>query len=313
MSGYSEKDLPSNYGRDYMGRATRYARGAEGAAIRALQANGLLVGVPVEIFCAFISTGSPSSNTTDARSGKGARVAFHEITDWQITAGPALRDAAGIPRGPAPNPNKWQDPEHAWASNAWGRRHDDPRVIAALGRKAVMGHNEWRRSTTDRHAVGMCMLDDDYKSVEKNLRADLRPSAMATPWGTWCMFSSFSSGAGNAVRLFHHYATQLAAVPEAKRIPALINAVALDFAAGKQDRGNPDTHGDREHRVLRTWQKFEFARRIAREVGGNEAYFDVGLGDAAAVHERAILRANWNLSPNASSTVQPIDFTGATP
>lgn len=287
--GYSESDLPSRYARDWLTRAR--ARLADQApAMRALQAQGLLAGVPTEILCAFIAPGSARSNTTDATAGKGLEVAFHEVGYYQVPAGPADRDpATKRPRAPAPNPNP------AAPNNAWGRLARDPDVVRALGHPATMAPDGWKSDLAAQHAVGFAMLRDDYRAAVRNLPAEIAPSGWNTPWGTAVMFTAFSAGPGGAAALFRRYAARLATVGEAFRFGALINAVCVDLQAGWKPGGTPDHHNNPVHRVLRTWQKFELARAISAPDAA--VFFDPHLDDAQLAHERLVLRGNWNLAP----------------
>lgn len=307
MGGYSDSDLPTRYGRTYALRADRLQAGATGDAIRALQTGGLLAGVPVELLCAFIAPSNRTNNTTDARTGKGAQVAFHEVGWWQIPAGPALRDAQGVPRGPAPA----TDPRAQ--SNTWGRLASDPDVCAALGRSAAMADRAWKDPAheIDQHAIGLAMLRDDFRAVAAKMGPSIRPADLSSQWAWAVMLTSFSAGPGGAADLFNAFGSRIEDVPEAYRFGALINAVALEWAAGHQSRGHADHHGDREHRVLRTWQKFETARQAAEAGHSDARRFDVRLGTAQAAHERAILRANWDLSPEASdrANITPVNWS----
>ncbi len=286
------KQLPSRDYLDWMARARARLTGATGTSIRELQARGALAGVPVEILVAFTAPASATGNTTDARSGKGAAVAFHEIGYWQVPAGPADRGPDGVPRGPAPNP----DPRAP--DNTWGRLAHDPRVRALLGdRDAVMAPGAWKTAILDQHAIGMTMLADDYATVRAWLQPAIRPTAPGTPWGTALMFTAFSAGPAGAARLVTHFAAALNNVSEERRWGALVAAVALELQAGWEPGGTPDTHSNPVHRVLRTWQKFEFAKALCAETGNHAGYFDAGLGAAQPAYEMAILRGNWKLPP----------------
>lgn len=296
------KALPSSFGLSGMPTAVKRLRGATGAAVRKLQAGGLLTGVPVEILVGFTAGTFLGANTTDATSGAGLAVLFHEMGLFQITGGPARRDAWGRPTTRAPV----QDTDD---SNDWRRLHKDPQVVAALGRKATMVPDAWRNATDDQFAVGMASLRDYYRGIVARLPAALRPSGWNTPWGVAMMFMSFSAGAGGAEEVFELH-PELASIPEALRFGAMVHRICLDLQDGRQDlTGRPNRHSDREHRLLRTWQKFELARQMAEHEGLDASFYDLGLGAQQAAHERIVLRANWNLPPDPTDRVRPIDWT----
>lgn len=296
--GYSESDLPSRYARDWR-RAAARALERYAPAIRDLQAKGLLAGAPVELLCAFICAGSPTSNTTDARSGKGLEVAFHEGGLWQTPMGGTDRDpVTKVPRAPAPNP----DPRAPY--NTWGRLHDDAQIVAALGRPAPMAPGAWKTDLAAQHAVGLAMLRDDYAAVRRNLPATIAPSGPQTLWGLACMFTGFSAGPAAAAALFNRFAWHLEAAPEELRWRALLRGVTRELAGGWMPGGSPDHHGNACHRVLRTWQKFETAKAIAAP--DRAVFFDAGLGAQQDLLERMILRANWGLA-QTSEDVAALD------
>jgi len=300
---YDPAQLPANDWHDWIARAAKRDTGDTGAAVRRLQSRGLLADVPAQIFVAFTAPSTLTNNTTDARIGKGAAVAFHEIGLYQVPAGPALRDAAGVPQGPAPSP----DPNAS--NNTWGRLARDRRIAdpqtGYLRRPAVMTPGGWKTAVEDQHAVGMVMLADCYTASVRGLLAAVRPSKVGTPWGTALMFMGFSAGPANVGLLVNHFAAALAPVPEERRWGTLIHVAAMELQGGWEPGGSPDHHNNPVHRILRTWQKFEFAAELCRRTSGPATYFDAHLGTARAAHEVAILRGNWKLPPLGGLT--PMD------
>ncbi len=300
MSGYDAHALPSLYWRDWMRAAQRKWSGPEGQALRALQARGFLAAVRPELVVAFIAPSSLANNTTDATTGLGLQVAFHEGGLYQIPMGPADRDpVTHRPRAPAPNPDR-----HA-PNNTWGRLHDDTDVLAYLGHAASMAPDAWKTLPADQHAVGFAMLRDDYGATRAATDPTIRATDWGTAWGMATMFTGFSAGPGNAARLFDRFAKELAPVKEAQRFGALVNAACLALQAGWVPGGTADHHSNPTHRILRTWQKFAFAAALCPRVGTDPAVFDLGLGDQQATHEEMILRANYAL-PMQGRTVEAI-------
>jgi hypothetical protein len=304
-------ELPSRSWRDYFTRAFARDAGDLGRAVRAMQAGaGLagagLAGVPPHLFVAFTAPATLTGNTTDAREGSGARVAFHEIGYWQIPAGLARRDARGVPQGLAPDPNV------RGKANTWGRLAGDARVRALLGdRSATMRHRGWKRAPRDQHAVGLVMLRDHYDAAVRNLEPGLRPTAPGTPWGAWLMFMGFSAGDNGCAAAVARVASRLAPVREDDRVGALLHAYAWDLQQGWLPEGSPRAHGRNPvHTLVRTWQKFAFAGAIARRTGDVAAavFFDVGLESDTLAHEVALVRGDAKLAPDPAAAIVPRPF-----
>lgn len=295
--------LPSNYWNDWISKAEKRWPDYS-TRIMQLQRGGLYPNVYPEIVVAFTAPASPGENTTDARSGLGSEVSFHEIGLFQIPAGPAGRDENGIPQLPAPNP----DPDAS--NNTWGRLHDDSQVHAALGRSAVMGKNEWKTHLDDQFAVGLAMLRDCYRVVSAKLPDNLRPSAMHTTWGVWLTFMAFSAGAGGAADVVRPFGGDLARVEEKFRPDAHVHFAARAITDGGWHRsGKQGRHSNPAHRILRTWQKFAFAAELAKRVNDSKAFdfFNLEFDSQRAAHEEVIAREDQLLSPSATRIV-PIQF-----
>ena len=296
---YKQSLLPSNYWRDWMPRAEK--RWVDHSTrIRHLQDGGLYPSVYPEIIVAFTAPAGATENTTDARTGMGAQVPFHEIGEFQCPAGNAGRDANGIPQLPAPN----SDPRAE--NNTWGKLHADAQVVAALGRQAVMGKDEWKTHLDDQFAIGLAMLRDCEKSVRGALPDALDATAPHTPWGVWLAFMAFSAGAGGASSAVKLFAEQLAKVDEKLRPSAHVHLAARAILDGTWHRtGSAGRHSNPAHRLVRTWQKFQFAAEIGKKFGNSKAveFFELRLGTQFSEHEDILVREEMLLDKPTGVTL----------
>ena len=274
--------MPTPYATEYARRGASYWNGPIGEAIRRI-GPAILPSMPPELVTAFVAPARATDNTTEGTGAMGQSVPFHEIGLLQVPAGP--RD------GPAPNP----DPRAP--NNAWGALANDPAVVAALGRPATMVPNAWRSAIPDQVAVGLANLRGDYASIARALPATLKPSGPTSKWGRWLTMMAFSAGAGGTNTKVSHYGPALTGVGDEERPAALVRAAAAEIAQGVSMGGSPGRHSNRAHSILRTWQKFELAKRIARDAGRSTTPFELELGASQAALEELLARGSLNLPP----------------
>lgn len=290
--------LPSHHAAEYAAKGARYWSGPIGDAVRRY-ASAIVPGMPFPLLVAFITPANLTDNTTEGSSVAGRSVAFHEIGLFQVPAGP--RD------GPAPNPNPRA------SNNAWGELATSALVVSALGRPATTAAGAWRTAPDDQIAVGLANLRGDYASVRSHLEPALQPSSQDTQWGAWLTMMAFSAGGGGAASVVQRYAAQLAAVDEATRATELVRLMANEIACGLAMGGTAGRHSNPAHSVVRTWQKFALARRIAADAGEPTRPYELDLGADEPAAEELIARGSRNLAPQAGAACDAIQRRSETP
>lgn len=297
---YKKSILPSHHWEDWISRAEKRWPD-HSTRIMQLQQGGLLPFVYPEIIVAFTAPARKDDNTATAPR---ATIAFAEIGYYQITAGSADRDAAGVAHGPWPKRTPSKQP------NDWLQLHDDPRVVKALGRSATMVSSAWANAIDDQHAVGLASLEDYGKQASAKLPGWLAPSALHTPWGVWLTFMAFSAGAGGAIEAVRPFGGDLAQIDEKYRPTAHIHLAVRSILSGTWRReGSAGRHSNPAHRLLRTWQKFAFAEELSKRVGDSKAqdFFALRLEGQGAAHEDVIARED-QFQSSQGVEVTPISF-----
>lgn len=245
--------LPANYETRKLSETQRRWQGELGQLVRRW-ASGPLPGVPPEAIMGFASNGSQTEDVglTPASAG------FHELGWFGIEGGTTAR--------PAPNSDTSKP-------NSWYRLHNDPRVVAMLGRNATM--TPWPTSgqvaqipVPDQVAVGLANVADDIERMRRSVPEGVRPASPSSLWAVALGFMGWSTGTPGATRHIRRYADALARVPEAERWPAFIRIVAAD-------RSLPRTrqHSNPAYAVLRTQQKLRVGRGLARANGSDLAWY----------------------------------------
>lgn len=247
-------------------RLLRFADQELGRSFRAF-APTIWPGPPWQAFLGFITTANLTDNTTTGDSSQR----FHEIGVGQVPAGPR--------EGPAPNP----DPNAP--DNAWTRLAGTPSVVAALGRPATTVPDAWKTAPRDQAAMTIASLRNDYASVVRSLRPELRPTRDDTPYAVALAFMSFSAGGAGAANHWNRFAAQLAPVPEAQRWTALLQLLANGIRNGSIQPGAGGSHSNPFYSAMRTWQKMESAKQVAQGTGGNADFFDAHLSNPNAVDD----------------------------
>lgn len=180
--------------------------------------------------------------------------------------------------------------------NRWGLWAFDPLTVRALGRPASMVPDAWKQLPDDQAAVGLVNLRKYTDELSTLLPASIRPTKYNTQFAVAMAFTAFSAGTNGARNLFTRYATQLAALPEEQRWAQLVWLLARDIQNGYLPPGGAGRHGNVAYDALRTMQKLEAGRQLAVAVGGNAAWFDLGMGAGQAAEEAVIQRAAYGES-----------------
>lgn len=269
---------PTQYGQEYNGPLRERWNSPFGLAVRRMSPI-VWPGVPPEAFMGFTSIAGTFNPGTTNTADPPVLNDFAEIGYFQTEAGPR--------GGPAPNP----DP--STAHNHWGALHADPMVVRLLGRSASMTPDAWKILPDDQAAVGLVNLRQYTDHLAALLPANIRPSRYDTMWAVAMAFTGFSAGVNAAKGLFLRYATRLAPIAEAKRWQYLLWMLAVDLQNGFHPSGGAGRHGNVAYDALRTMQKFESGRQLAVSVGGNAAWFDLGMGAQKAAEETIIQNAAY--------------------
>jgi hypothetical protein len=161
----------------------------------------------------------------------------------------------------------YQTPE-----TSWDRLRTQGRVRALLGgRDAVpsrpanaAGVYPWQAASAipDQVAVGLWDVHDGGESVTARIPAALRPQDPAGQWAWMLATMAYTGGAGGAAATVRRYADALAAVPEASRFGALLQAVARDPSVPREPIG---------HTVARSYQQLQLGGMIAASTGASAA------------------------------------------
>lgn len=137
--------------------------------------------LPVAACFGFTSNGSPSGNTALAED----HAPFSEVTHFGISGG----------WWQLPVPNR-----DTRVENHWFLLHNDARVIAMRGGEACMNVDCWlpqNGGLPDATAIGVCTLEDHYRSVVWSLPDDLKPT-IVSPYQSMLFDWSWSAGPGRA-------------------------------------------------------------------------------------------------------------------
>jgi hypothetical protein len=220
-------------------------------------------------FLGFAANGeSLNANTTESVAAQR----FHEIGVMGTTAGPRDQHAPCM------------DPRAKFAGdvqpNSWVHLYDHEDVVSLLGRKAVVGHNEWKGKALDQMAVGVVDLARSSQLVANALDDRIRPKSEGSLWRVAIGFMGWSAGDPRAAAHIRKHAEPLAAVSESERWATLIRLVAAGPSL-------PKGHSNPAYSVARTWQKLDCGRQLQEFMGPTcSAWFDAGLGaDEAALKE----------------------------
>jgi hypothetical protein len=244
-----DKALPIKYAESKQRYLDKRWDGELGEALRDM-VQKVWPGVPETVFLGFTAfSTSASENTTEAVENQR----FHEIGYFQTEAG--LRDK------PAPDPNS--DGEY----NNWGRLHDTDLVVQLLGRKACMGHDEWKRAIKDQTAVGLVNLRRKLDSHVQRLPENLRPKDMSSTWAVLLSFTVFSRGGGQTLRCLSPYAEKLGTFPENERWDAWESMIASSIIKGADSTGNKDGKSGAPWAIMRTRQKYDSGLLFAQRKG----------------------------------------------
>ena len=287
MSGH-----PDAWAADKAAKMRRYATDLRTITTRARDV--CLPGAPVAALLGFFANGSRNENTTGWKScsareradalargqkplGGSPTSGYGSVTSTDLhELGPG-----GVEAGHVPD-------EVATGTCAWvtGARSADVRTI--LGRPGVEG-SAWHGAIEDQVAIGVWNLARHRAQIRAKLPSTLQwdPVVPVTLWQYVVARMSWSAGTGGAARHLARYATQLAAVPEFRRVAVLYRLAAQFDGPGRK-------HARPSYTVLRAAQMVAAARVAAGELAECEAtgWLDEGLGaDRAAVLEELVRSA----------------------
>lgn len=286
---------PSRYGRGKQSLLRARLSGPLGAYVRRFLPV-LMPGGSVAAVLGFTSIGGADEDTAPV-----ANPVFHEVGEFQTTAGPAS--------GPAPNENPFA------GYNNWGmigsprestRYSENARAVRALvqgpqvlGRAAVMTPGGWRgaAATIDRAAVGMGSLVLDRRELARVAPALGAFSNDWNLWQTFLAFSAFSAGPGGAAQAFREWSTDLSRVAESQRFAWLVRKIALEVLRGRvfSPAGH---HPNSAYTLLRGWQKLEAARQLAAENGLNTSWFaPLELGEQSEQLQQLVTMGAFGQTP----------------
>jgi hypothetical protein len=184
----------------------------------------------------------------------------------------------------------------------WNRLRTDPRVTKLLGNYPPPSSPDsgWSNAVRDQAAVGLAQLQDHYRGVVAGLPPAIRPAGPGTLWGLALTFGGWSAGSGRMAAHVKRYAAALALVPEARRWPAFLEAVAYDGEAGQLPNAGIADHPNPAYTALRTWQKLAAGRLLAARTGGATGWFDLGLGAAREAKLAATITSLGNATGPAA-------------
>lgn len=237
-----------------------------------------------EFFMGVASNGSLRENTTGFRTGLAeeraagtnpplggvATQSFHEL-GWFGVEG-------GSRNGPAPAPD----------SN-WSRIATSQEVRTLLGREGVTAPGSWYEAVPDQLAIGIINNRNHGRAVNQALPANLQARDESSLWFEAMTTLGWSAGDARAARIIRMVANDIGNVPENQRWGALVRAFytkGLDRSIlPVQEGGVYDVYNNPFFAIIRTMQKIEAGLALARDHGGNVAYFDDGLGaDRQQIH-----------------------------
>ncbi len=229
-----------------------------------------------EFFMGVASNGSLRENTTGFRTGLAdertaarpplggvATQSFHEI-GWFGVEG-------GSRNGPAPGP------ESNWSTIATSQE-----VRTLLGREGVTAPGSWYEAAADQLAIGIINNRNHGRVVNRSLPANIQAQDESSLWFEAMTTLGWSAGDARAARIIRMVANDIVNVPENQRWGALVRAFytkGLDRSIlPVQEGGVYDVYNNPFFAIIRTMQKIEAGLALARDHGGNVAYFDDGLG-----------------------------------
>lgn len=236
-----------------------------------------------EFFMGVASNGGLRENTTGFRTGLAdertaarpplggvATQSFHELGWFGVEGGPR--------NGPAPGPG----------SN-WSTIATSEEVRTLLGREGVTAPGSWYEAAADQLAIGIINNRNHGRVVNRSLPANIQAQNESSLWFQAMTTMGWSAGDARAARIIRMVANDIANVPENQRWGAFVRAFytkGLDRSILPVAEGGVyDVYNNPFFTVIRTMQKIEAGLALARDHGGNVAYFDDGLGaDRQQIH-----------------------------
>lgn len=159
-------------------------------------------------------------------------------------------------------------------TGTWRTLRTDPLVRALLGRDAIDPEGDaWERAVADQTAIGLADLLRGQRAFADALPA-LAPATPGSAWGWYVALSSWSAGAGGTASHLRPYAQRLASVPGSQRVGAYVSALLADVLAGAFADAADRAHSNAAYSALRTLQKLECARQLARSLAPSAAELD---------------------------------------
>ena len=150
----------------------------------------------------------------------------------------------------------------------WRTLRTDPLVRELLGRDAIAPDGDaWQSAVRDQTAVGLADLRRGQRAVADQLPT-VAPATPGSAWGWYLALSAWSAGAGGTAGHLRPHAAQLAAVPSSQRVGAYLTALIGDVSAGRFSSSESLSHRNAAYSALRTLQKLECARLLARDLTG---------------------------------------------
>lgn len=190
---------------------------------------------------------------------------------WELAIG-ATAMATGqteLVPGPLREIGFFNTPTETWRALA-----SSELVRALLGRDAISPDGEaWREAVRDQTAVGLVDLLRGQRAFASALPA-LAPATPGGAWGWYVALSSWSAGAGGTATHLRPHAAQLAAVAGTQRVGAYVSLLIADVAAGRFSASDDRAHTNAAYSALRTLQKLECARALARSLAPSAGELD---------------------------------------
>ncbi len=230
-----------------------------------------------EFFMGVASNGGLRENTTgfltglpDERAagvqpplGGVASQSFHELGWFGVEGGPR--------GGPAPG-----------AGSNWSNIATSQEVRTLLSREGVTAPGSWAGAVPDQLAIGIINNRTHGRNVNNALPTNIQAHSEDSLWFLAMTTMGWSAGDARAARIIRMVANDIASVPENQRWGALVRAFAAKGADGSilsvQENGVYDVYNNPFFAVIRTMQKIEAGLALARDHGGNVAFFEDGLG-----------------------------------
>lgn len=240
-------------------------------------------GVPPEAIFGFCANGNIRENTTTVIPSQR----FHEIG--------LFGTEAGSRKGPAPSRNHRED------HNSWGKFANLDQVKKLLdGRSATMIENAWKKAIDDQVAVGLINLRERGKTVAKLLPLSIQPDTTSSSiYHIACCFMGWSAGAKRTREHLQLFENELRKVPEHLRWGVFLKVLAEGIQKKRSDLNlHEKGHKNPAWSALRTWQKLTAGLLLAKNVGGNVQWFDIGLNKSEVENIAVIItNAGVNAKP----------------